>query len=236
MTNYLVTISLNQARSEEVGEALIENVITKYCTPDYIIMDQDSAFMSSLMNYLFRKLGVKIKTVGPNNHQSLQAVHGIKSLSNILTKHLNGQGQIWHKYLPLATFMYNILNSPNLCNHSPYKLAFGRRPKISLGLEINLDIKVSGTYREYFTLLNRRLQYLQKLLQNFRMKCLLLINKDREFFQYNSGDLVYIISSLASQLRTTSRQIAITYVGPLVIYKIVDPHNYLLMSLDGKLL
>ena len=65
MTNYLVTVPLYQARLEEVGEALIENVITKYCTPDYIIMDQDSAFMSSLMNYLFRKLGVKIKTVGP---------------------------------------------------------------------------------------------------------------------------------------------------------------------------
>ena len=68
VTNYLVTIPLYQARSEEVGEALIENVITKYCTPDYISMDQDSAFMSSLMNYLFRKLGVKIKTVGPYNH------------------------------------------------------------------------------------------------------------------------------------------------------------------------
>ena len=26
------------------------------------------------------------------------------------------------------------------------------------------------------------------------------------------------------------------YVGPLVIYKIVDPHNYLLMTLDGKVL
>ena len=69
MTNYLVTIPLYQARSEDVGEALIENVITKYCKPDYIIMDQDSAFMSSLMNYLFRKCGVKIKTVGPYNHK-----------------------------------------------------------------------------------------------------------------------------------------------------------------------
>ena len=73
--------------------------------------------MSSLMNYLFRKLGVKIKTVGPYNHQSLQAEHVIKSLSNILTKHLTGQGQMWHKYLSLATFTYNIFNFPNLCNH-----------------------------------------------------------------------------------------------------------------------
>ena len=50
-------------------------------------MDQDSTFMSSLMNYLFNKLDIKIKTVTPYNHQSLQAKHRIKSLSMILMKH-----------------------------------------------------------------------------------------------------------------------------------------------------
>ena len=39
-----------------------------------------------------------------------------------------------------------------------------------------------------------------------------------------------------SQLRTNSRKVTIKYVGPLVIHKIVDPHNYLLMMLDGKIL
>ena len=182
---------------------------------------------------MFKKLGIKIKTVGPYNHQSLQAEHSIKSLSNILTKHLTGQGQTWHKFLSLATFAYNMFNSPNLCNHLPYELVFGRKPKILLDLETNLDIKVSGTYKDYYTLLNKRLHYLQNLLQNFKMKCLALINKDREYFQNNS---VYLISPLTTQFRTASRKVAIKYVGPLVIYRIVDPHNYLLMTIDGKLL
>ena len=59
---------------------------------------------------------------------------------------------------------------------------------------------------------------------------------DRENFQYRGGDLVYIIFPLTSQLRTTSWTIAIKYVGPVVVYKIIDPHNYLLMTLDGKML
>ena len=63
-----------------------------------------------------------------------------------------------------------------------------------------------------------------------------MINKSHEDFQYTSGDLVYIISPLTSQLRTSSRKVTIKYVGPLVIYKIVDPHSYLLMTLDGKIL
>ena len=153
-----------------------------------------------------------------------------------MTKHLTGQGQNWNKFLCLATFAYNTCNTPNLCNHSPFELIFGRKPKILLDLETDPDIKVSGTYHKYYTLLNKRLHYLQNLLQNFKLKCLALINKDREYFQYNSRDLVYLISQLTSQLRTASRKVAIRYVGPLVIYKIVDPHNYLLMTIDVKLL
>ena len=63
-----------------------------------------------------------------------------------------------------------------------------------------------------------------------------MMNKDKAFFQYNSRDLAYIISPLASQLFTASRNIAIKYVSPVVIFKIIDPHNYLLMTLDCKIL
>ena len=47
---------------------------------------------------------------------------------------------------------------------------------------------------------------------------------------------MYIISPLTSQLRTNSRKISVKYIGPVVMYKIIDPHNYLLMTLDGIML
>ena len=61
-----------------------------------------------------------------------------------------------------------------------------------------------------------------------------MINKDRAFFQYKGGDLVYIISPLTSQLCTVSHKVTIKYVGPVVIYKNIDPHNHLLMTSDEK--
>ena len=124
-------------------------------------MDQDSAFMSSFMNYLFKVLGIKIKTKGPYNHKSLQAEHGIKSLSDLLTKHLTGQGQKWQKFLSLATFAYNTFHSPNLGNYSPFGLTLGGEPKFLLNLETDPDTRVSGTYKDYHTLLTKRLKYLQ---------------------------------------------------------------------------
>ena len=63
-----------------------------------------------------------------------------------------------------------------------------------------------------------------------------MIHKNHDDFQYNSGDLVYIISPLTNQLRTSSRKVTIKYIGPLVTYKIVESHNYLLMTLDGEIL
>ena len=168
--HYLITAPIYQAKSEEIGEALIENVVTKYCIPEYNIMDQDSAFMSSLMTYLLNKFNIKIRSVAPYNHQSLQAEHSIKSLSTILTKHLTNLGHMWPKYLPLAMFAYNTFNTPNLGNYSPYKLTFGRKPRPLFNLDANTNIKVSGTFRGSYELLNERIKYLHDILLNLNPK------------------------------------------------------------------
>ena len=149
VTNFLVTVPIFQARSEEKGEALLEN-ITKYCIPEYKIMDQHSAFMTSLMTYLFHRLNIKIKMIASYNHQSLQAEHGIKLLTYILTKHLTSLRQMRTKYVSLGTFEYDMFNSPNLGNYSPYELTFGRKPKLLLNVDSNQDIKVSRNFKEYY--------------------------------------------------------------------------------------
>ena len=95
ITSYLITVPIYQSKADEIGYTFIEYVVTKYCVPDCIIMDQDNAFMSSLIKYLFNKLDIKMKTVALYNHQSLQIEHRIKSLSMILKKHPPNLGQMW---------------------------------------------------------------------------------------------------------------------------------------------
>ena len=91
VTNYLITVPIFQARSEGVGESLIENVITKYCIPEYIIMDQDNAFMSSLMTYLLNKFDIKSKQLHPTTtnpfRPNMELSHFLAFLPSIL--------QIW---------------------------------------------------------------------------------------------------------------------------------------------
>ena len=113
---------------------------------------------------------------------------------------------------------------------------FRRKPKLLINVETNPDIKISGMFKDYHTFLTKRLDYLQKMLQNIKINQLALLNKDREYFQYNSGDLVYIILPLTSPLRKSLRKSGVNYVGPLVEYKIIDLHNYLIMKVDGQLM
>ena len=188
VTNYLIMVPIYQSKAEEIGEALIEHIITRYCIPECLIMDQDSAFKSSLMKYLFNKLDIKVKMVTPYNHQLLQAEHRIKSLSTILMKHLTNLGHMGPKYLSLATFAYNMFNSPNLANYSPYELVFRRKTKVLLNLDTMPDNKVSGAFIDYHELLNKILKYLHNLLQNFKLKRIAMINKDRAFLQYKYRD------------------------------------------------
>ena len=171
MTIYFITMPIYQARSEEIGDSLIDNVISKFGIPEYLIMDQDNSFMSTIMNYLFRKLNIKIKTVAPLNHKSLQAEHGIKSLSTILTKHLTEQGQMWPKYLPLATLAHNTFNSLNLANYSPYETNhLVENQKILIDIETDPDIKISGNFTEYYKLLEKQIRYLHDILQQFKIQ------------------------------------------------------------------
>ena len=118
-------------------------------------------------------------------------------------KHLTYMGQIWPKYLSLATFAYNTFNTLNLGNYSLYELVFRRKQKRLLNLDTTPDIKVLGTFKEYQELLKKRLKYLHDLLQNFKLKRIAMINKNIAFFQYNSRDLVYIICPLTTQVHTT---------------------------------
>ena len=89
---------------------------------------------------------------------------------------------MWPKYLLLSTLAYDTFNTPNLTNYSPYELVFGRKTKILLNLETTPDVKISGSFKEYYELLNKQLKYLHEIIQKFESKRLVMINKDRMFF------------------------------------------------------
>ena len=52
VTNFMVKIPIYQLRSGEIGDALMQYMFSKYSIPECMIMDEDSAFMFTLILYL----------------------------------------------------------------------------------------------------------------------------------------------------------------------------------------
>ena len=235
ISNFLVATPMRKATAEEVCSILFDNFMAYYAIPKRIICDQDPAFMSSLCQWFFKAYGIQLITVSPTNHKSLQAEHGIKSLSSILMKHLSGLGDDWHLYTRPAMLTYNTYNTPNLDNLSPFELALGRKPILVPRLENTPHVPVTGTFAKAKQLHEQKLKYLREKLQKFRDSRLALQNKDKEFHGYTVGQIVYMYHPRGSLLQTASKKIKCEFVGPLAIYKCVSPNQFLLMSLDGYL-
>ena len=235
ISNFLVATPMKKATAEEVCSILFDNFMAYYAVPMRIICDQDPAFMSSLCQWFFKAYGIQLVTVSPTNHKSLQAEHGIKSLSNILMKHLSGLGDHWHLYTRPAMLTYNTYNTPNLHNLSPFELTLGRKPILVPKLENVPHIPITGTFAKAKQVLEQKLKYLREKLQKFRDNRLALQNKDKEFHGYTVGQIVYMYHPRGSLLQTASKKIKCEFVGPLAIYKCVSPNQFLLMSLDGYL-
>ena len=108
-------------------------------TPTRIVCDQDPAFTSHLCQWFLYSYGIHVTTASPTNHQSLMAEHGIKSLANILMKHLTGLGDNWPSYCKPAMLSYNSYATPNLDNLSPFEIAHRKKgPHWPLNLNTNL--------------------------------------------------------------------------------------------------
>ena len=235
VTNYLVVSPMYTTQTPEICHTLINKIFAYFGPPTHIICDKDPAFMSKIAQYLYQEADIKCITASPTNHQSLKAEHGIKSVTEILMKHLTGLGKNWPNFLPLAMLSYNSFSTPNLDKLSPMELAIGRKAKLMPEMEIGPDIKVSVTHREYLDTLKKQLRYLRQQVERYRNRRIGMMNKDRTPHAFMEGQIVYLYQPKGAMLQTGTRKIACHYVGPLAIYKALDDNQYLIMSLDGRL-
>ena len=169
VSNYMVALPLSSTRTQSILEAFQRGYLAYFVPPTHIICDQDPAFTSSLMEAFVTQLNIKVILVSPTNHKSLQAEHGIKSLSGLLVKHLS-QVWSWHSCLPYSMLCYNGYSTPSLNGYSQYELVFGHKMTLSQELELKVDTVVSGTFTDYYEKLKKNLKYMGERLQKFRVK------------------------------------------------------------------
>ena len=207
ISNFMVAVPMRTATALEICDAIMENFIGYFGTPIRIVCDQDPAFMSHLTKWFLKSYGIHVTKASPTNHQSLMAEHGIKSLANILMKHLTGLGENWPLYCKPAMLAYSSYATPNLDNISPCEVAMERKAVLAPRFECKSNISITGTHAESHGKLQEKLQYFKKRLEDFRSNRLGLMNKDRQHFGFTVGQIVYMYNPSGSQLQTSNRKI-----------------------------
>ena len=233
VTNFLVTHPMKEVSAEQVCTILVDEFISYFSTPVRIVCDQDPSFMSTLCQYCFQQYKIQLITLSVTNHKSLQAEHGIKSLSNMIITHLTGLGRNWHVFAKPCMLTYNSFQTPNLDDFCPFELVFGRKPRIVPILEVTPPVPVTGTFKDAYDILNKKLKYFREMLIKFRDKRFEIMNRGKEFHGYTSGQLVYLFFPGHSLLTSGKRKFTCQFVGPLAIWKCFSPTQFVLMSLDG---
>ena len=128
------------------------------------------------------------------------AEHGIKSLATILMKHLTGLGDNWPLYCKPAMLAYNSYATPNLVNLSPFEVAMGRKDVLAPRFECKPNIPITGTHAKALEILQEKLLYFKKRLEEFRSNRLALMNKDRQHYGFPVGQIVYMYNPSGSHL------------------------------------
>ena len=87
-TNFTIIAPLRSRDAQSVAEALIYRVIYLFGQTRHIICNEATEFTSHIAQAILHMLNCKLKVISPYNHGSNKIEKHIKTISDIIVKHL----------------------------------------------------------------------------------------------------------------------------------------------------
>ena len=193
-------------------------------------------FTSHVVQAILHMLNCKLKVINPCNHGSSKVERQIKTVSDIIVKHLWDKGQMWPLFTTTATYTMNTFASEAL-NGFSFQLVFVRYPPDLTSLSFPKIDMIPVTCREYYNLLLARAQMVGRLLLEWRtQQALEFKNRNRQFMKeeiFENDQMVYLLAPHSSALQTSTTKFRQDFIGPLFIDTILDKTHYRLKDTTG---
>ena len=113
-TNFTIVTPLRSRDVQSVAKALIYRVIYLFGPPRQIICDEAAEFTLHVVQAILHMLNCKLKVISPYNHGSSKVERQIKTVSDIIVKHLWDKGQMWLLFATMAAYAMNTFASKAL--------------------------------------------------------------------------------------------------------------------------
>ena len=144
-TSYVFCIPLKTKTAEEVVQAYLCQVYSKFGGSENFLSDNGTEFKNKLFEEVASQLGVEYKVyTPPYRPQCNGKIEGFhKYLKSCIAKHIINNME-WDEFTELATAVYNFI--PNVSSkESPFFLMFGRDPYMPLNKLLSQAMRYLGT-------------------------------------------------------------------------------------------
>ena len=208
LTNFTIAVPLRDQTAQMVVETLIYRVIYLFDLPRQILCDEATEFSSAIIQAILCMLNCRLKVISPNNHGSSKCERQIRTITEIIMKHLWDKIQMWPLFATTAVYAMNTFALEALSRFSPFQLVLLRDPPDLTSLSFPRIDTIPVKYREYYNLLLARAQLIDRLLLEWRTKQALEYEsrakryKNEEVFEGNQ--MVYLLAPHASALQTNT--------------------------------
>ena len=136
-----------------------------------------------------------LKVISPYNHGSSKCERQIRTISEIIMKHLWDKEQMWPLFATTAVYAMNTFASEALSVFSPFQLVFLMDPPYLTSLSFLKVDTIPVKHREYYNLLLARAQLIGRLLLEWRTKQVLeykIEQRDIKMKKYSKTTKWYI--------------------------------------------
>ena len=239
-TNFTIAVPLRDRQTQTVAKALIYRVIYLFGPPKQIVCDEATEFTSTIVQAILTMLNCRLKVISPYNHGSSKCGRQIKTISEIIVKHLWDKGQMWPLFATNAAYAMNTFASEALSGFSPFQLVFLRDPPDLTSLSFPKIDTIPVNYCEYYSLLLARAQMIGRLLLEWRtQQALEYENKTKQYTKeeiFQDDQMVYLLAPHSSALQTDTTKFKQDFIGPLFIDTALNKTHYRLKDATGLLL
>ena len=237
--NFTIAVPLRDRQTQTIAEALIYRVIYLFGPPRQIVCDEAAEFTSAIIQAILTMLNCRLKVISPDNYGSSKCERQIKTISDIIIKHLWDKGQIWPLFATTAAHAMNTFASEALSGFSPFQLVFLQDPPDLTSLSFPKIDTVPVNYHEYYSLLLARAQMIGRLLLEWRTKQALEYENNRQYTNeemFQDDQMIYLLAPHSSALQTDTTKFKQDFIGPLFIDTAIDKTHYRLKDATGLLL
>ena len=239
-SNYMEAFPIKTGTSIEVAEILTQNIIQKHGIPTQIAFDCSRSFQNELIDHILKALNISVKFVNPAAHHAHKVERYIYTLQEYLIRQLRSNGDLWDLYLNAAVYCHNNTATPSLGGYSPYYIRFLQHPPSLDRIDIPPLSHSRPSVVQYVDLLRKRQKFIKEGITRLREvaqeKQRIVTSKNANIKGYEIGDIVYLASPTHSELVTSSKKICLKWVGPYIIYNMLNDTNTILQALDGTII